>query len=82
MYEQLEAVAAKLNDLQCYLDHTNGSDRDTLLCDALEATAHECLAARAETALDRQCLVSLYHGFMAASRIVLRLQETGTTGRA
>ncbi|KVQ06838.1 hypothetical protein [Burkholderia ubonensis] len=82
MYEQLEAVAAKLNDLQSYLEHTNGSDRDTLVCNALEATAHECLAAKAETELDRQRLASLYHGFMAANRIVLRLQETGTTGCA
>ncbi|EDT42850.1 hypothetical protein [Burkholderia ambifaria] len=82
MYEQLEAVAAKLNDLQSYLDHPNGSDRDTLLCDALEAAARECLAVQAETDLDRQRLANLYHGFMAANRIVQRLQETGTTARA
>ncbi|KWI34113.1 hypothetical protein WM04_09350 [Burkholderia ubonensis] len=81
MYEQLEAVAVKLNDLQSYLDHTGGSDRDTLLCDALEAAAHECLAAKAESDLDRQRLASLHHGFMAANRIVQRLQETSTIAR-
>ncbi|KVU59668.1 hypothetical protein WK68_20345 [Burkholderia ubonensis] len=81
MYEQLETVAARFNDLQSYLD-APASDRDALLCNALEAAAHECQAAKAETDLDRQRLASLYHGFMAANRIVQCLQETGTTARA
>ncbi|WP_175964372.1 type III secretion protein [Burkholderia pyrrocinia] len=82
MYEQLETVAAELNDLQGYLDRSMGSNHDDRLCDALDAAAHECLIATAETDLDRQRLASLHHGFLAAKRIVQSLLETGSTARA
>ncbi|VWD52951.1 type III secretion protein SctE [Burkholderia lata] len=76
MYEKLEAISAQFNDLPSYLDHSSGSVRDDLLCKALDSTAHECLAANAQTDLDRQNLANLHHGFMAANRIVQHLLET------
>ncbi|MGU7816504.1 type III secretion protein [Burkholderia sp. AW49-1] len=82
MYEPLEAVSAQFNDLQNYLENASGSDRDDLLCNALEATAQECRGARAQTDLDRQNLSILHHGFIAANRIVRYLRETGAAVRA
>lgn len=76
MYERLDSIDPKFNNLHVYFDNPSGHDHSDLLCAALEATANQCLAAKSKTDLDRQNLGHLYHGFMAASRIVQRLHET------
>ncbi|MFM0594577.1 type III secretion protein [Paraburkholderia dilworthii] len=82
MYEQLEAHAGEFNDLQKTLADPAGAPTVDAIRQSLEATAQRISETQGATDLDRNNLAKLYRGFLAASRVIARLQEKQAGARA
>ncbi|MDR3096664.1 MAG: type III secretion protein [Paraburkholderia sp.] len=75
MYEQLEPYGSDFNDLQKTLVNPAAGARIDAIRTALDATAQQISETQGASEIDRNNLAKLYRGFLAASRIVARLQE-------
>lgn len=75
MYEQLEPYGSDFNDLPKTLADPAGAPRIEAIRHALDQTAQQISEAQGANDLDRNNLAKLYRGFLAASRVLGRLQE-------
>ncbi|MGF6768152.1 hypothetical protein P3T18_000622 [Paraburkholderia sp. GAS199] len=81
MYEQLETHASAFNDLQKTLADPAGAPTVDAIRQALDATAQQVSETQGATDLERNNLAKLYRGFLAASRVIGRLQEKQAVAR-
>jgi hypothetical protein len=81
MYEQLEPYAKDFNDLQKTLADPHGAARVDAIRAALDATAQKISETQGTNETARNDLAKLYRGFLAASRVIVRLQEQQAAAR-
>ncbi|MBB3000368.1 type III secretion protein [Paraburkholderia tropica] len=81
MYQHLEPYGSEFNDLQKTLANPAAAPRVDAIRAALEATAQQISETQVVNEVDRNNLAKLYRGFIAASRVIARLQEKQALAR-